>query len=118
MGVRPEKGILRKAFEADGLRPEEVLWRRKEAFSDGVSQQTKSWYEEIQERLQGVTEMPPIGFLAEKYPKMTPQTLEAYYYRVIYMNFYGEETVTQPYFWLPRWCGDATDPSARTLAIY
>ena len=118
MGVRPEKGILRKAFEADGLLPEEVLWRRKEAFSDGVSQQTKSWYEEIQERLQGVTEMPPIGFLAEKYPKMTPQTLEAYYYRVIYMNFYGEETVTQPYFWLPRWCGDATDPSARTLAIY
>lgn len=118
MGLRPEKGILRKAFEADGLLPEEVLWRRKEAFSDGVSQQTKSWYEEIQERLQGVTEMPPIGFLAEKYPKMTPQTLEAYYYRVIYMNFYGEETVTQPYFWLPRWCGDATDPSARTLAIY
>ena len=118
MGVRPEKGILRKAFEADGLLPEEVLWRRKEAFSDGVSQQTKSWYEEIQERLQGVTEMPPIGFLAEKYPKMTPQTLEAYYYRVIYMNFYGEETVTQPYFWLPRWCGDATDPSARTLSIY
>lgn len=118
MGMRPEKGILRKAFEADGLLPEEVLWRRKEAFSDGVSQQTKSWYEEIQERLQGVTEMPPIGFLAEKYPKMTPQTLEAYYYRVIYMNFYGEETVTQPYFWLPRWCGDATDPSARTLAIY
>ena len=118
MGVRPEKGILRKAFEADGLLPEEVLWRRKEAFSDGVSQQTKSWYEEIQERLQGITEMPPIGFLAEKYPKMTPQTLEAYYYRVIYMNFYGEETVTQPYFWLPRWCGDATDPSARTLSIY
>ena len=118
MGLRPEKGILRKAFEADGLLPEEVLWRRKEAFSDGVSQQTKSWYEEIQERLQGVTEMPPIGFLAEKYPKMTPQTLEAYYYRVIYMNFYGEETVTQPYFWLPRWCGDATDPSARTLSIY
>jgi hypothetical protein len=62
--------------------------------------------------------MPPIGFLADRFPEMTPQTLEAYYYRVIYTNFYGEETVTQPYFWLPRWCGDATDPSARTLAIY
>ena len=118
MGVRPEKGILRKAFEADGLLPTEVLWRRKEAFSDGVSQQTKSWYVEAQERIERLISMPPIGFLAEKYPIMTPQTLEAYYYRVIYTNFYGEETVTQPYFWLPRWCGDATDPSARTLAIY
>jgi asparagine synthase (glutamine-hydrolysing) len=118
MGVRPEKGILRKAFEADGLLPEEVLWRRKEAFSDGVSEQKKSWYEEIQERLRAVTEMPAMGLLAEMFPHMTPQTLEAYYYRIIYITFFGEETATQPYFWLPRWCGDAMDPSARTLASY
>ena len=30
-----EKYLLRKSFE--GLLPKEVLWRRKEAFSDGVS---------------------------------------------------------------------------------
>ena len=31
------------------LLPEQVLNRTKEAFSDGVSKQTKSWYEIIQD---------------------------------------------------------------------
>ena len=31
---KPEKFILRKAFE--GLIPDEILWRQKEQFSDGV----------------------------------------------------------------------------------
>ena len=29
--------------------PDKVLFRTKEAFSDGVSKQTKSWYEIIQD---------------------------------------------------------------------
>ena len=40
-----EKWILRMAFDTTGLLPREVLWRRKEAFSDGVSSETKSWFE-------------------------------------------------------------------------
>ena len=32
-----EKYLLRKAFENDNILPKEVLWRTKEAFSDGVS---------------------------------------------------------------------------------
>ncbi len=35
----------------DDIIPDEVLRRRKEAFSDGVSQQTKSWFELIQEHI-------------------------------------------------------------------
>ena len=37
-----EKWLLRKSFE--GYLPEEVLWRRKEAFSDGVSSMKRSWH--------------------------------------------------------------------------
>jgi asparagine synthase (glutamine-hydrolysing) len=48
---RMEKYLLRKAFADDQIIPDEVLRRRKEAFSDGVSQQTKSWFELIQERI-------------------------------------------------------------------
>jgi asparagine synthase (glutamine-hydrolysing) len=59
-----EKWILRVAFEDTGLLPHEVLWRRKEAFSDGVSAETKSWYEEIQERLEKSD-----GEIKEKYVK-------------------------------------------------
>ena len=44
-----EKYYLRKAF--DGYLPDELLWRRKEAFSDGVSKQTKPWYQTIQEHV-------------------------------------------------------------------
>lgn len=32
-----EKYLLRKAFDGLDLLPKEVLWRTKEAFSDGVS---------------------------------------------------------------------------------
>ena len=44
-----EKYWLRKAFDGLNLLPDEVLWRKKEAFSDGVSSKTRSWYSIIQE---------------------------------------------------------------------
>ena len=49
---RMEKWLLRKAFEPLDLLPPEVLWRRKEAFSDGCSSVEKSWHEIIQERVE------------------------------------------------------------------
>ena len=45
-----EKYLLRKSFE--GILPKEVLWRRKEAFSDGVSGKERSWYEIIQDLIE------------------------------------------------------------------
>lgn len=113
-----EKWILRKAFEGSGLLPNAVLWRRKEAFSDGVSGKVKSWYEEIQER---VAELVPSDW-REKAAVMThlpPHTAEAYYYRTLFEEAVGrEESVLKtatPYYWMPRWIEGATDPSARTL---
>ena len=44
-----EKWILRKAFESSNLLPKEVLWRKKEAFSDGVSVKNLSWHTILQE---------------------------------------------------------------------
>ena len=43
---RPEKYLLRKAFETvrPDLIPSSVLWRKKEAFSDGVSSTENSWH--------------------------------------------------------------------------
>lgn len=46
-----EKSFLREAFDDGVTLPKEVLWRKKEAFSDGVSSTEKSWYAMIQERL-------------------------------------------------------------------
>ncbi len=44
-----EKYLLRNAFSETGLLPSEILWRPKEAFSDGVSSKEKSWYSLVQD---------------------------------------------------------------------
>ena len=44
-----EKHLLRNAFSGSGLLPDEILWRPKEGFSDGVSAKEKSWYSMLQE---------------------------------------------------------------------
>ena len=45
-----EKYLLRSAFD-NGLLPETVLWRTKEAFSDGVSQTENSWSDIIKDHV-------------------------------------------------------------------
>lgn len=40
-----EKALLRDSFENEDLLPLDVLYRKKEAFSDGVSSKEKSWYQ-------------------------------------------------------------------------
>lgn len=120
-GVRPEKWLMRLAFDEMGLLPKEVLWRQKEAFSDGVSGQERSWYEIAQEK---ATELVGAGWeeKAERsYGALNPpKTAEQYYYRYTFEAHFGKgaAAVNVPYFWMPRWCAGATDPSARTLAVY
>lgn len=119
--TRCEKWILRRAFDDGVTLPHEVLWRRKEAFSDGVSSTEKSWYQEIQERceplvpdhwVERMQEVPNIDHL-------TPKTKEQYYYRFLFHTHFGtQHPFVVPYFWMPKWSPGATDPSARTLAIY
>jgi asparagine synthase (glutamine-hydrolysing) len=100
-----EKYILRRAFADSGLLPNDVLWRKKEAFSDGVSGPAKLWYQEIQERVPSL-----MG--------LSPAEAERAYYESIYNQHYkGRGAPNVPYRWMPRWT-NATDPSARTLAAY
>ena len=44
-----EKHLLRSAFANTGLLPDEILWRPKEGFSDGLASMRKSWYKLLQE---------------------------------------------------------------------
>jgi asparagine synthase (glutamine-hydrolysing) len=120
-GFRPEKWLLRKAFEGQHLLPDEVLWRKKEAFSDGVSGLEKSWFEILQEKVKQVVPTDWRAIAERLYSShLCPQTAEQFYYRQLYEGYYGKGAVTTnvPYFWMPRWCPGATDPSARTLDVY
>jgi asparagine synthase (glutamine-hydrolysing) len=111
-GAQMEKQILREAFESEALLPFEVLWRRKEAFSDGVSSTADSWYKRCAQHALAVGMAPsPVGH----YTHNPPSTPEADYYRQLFEAQYGPEAVTVfPHMWLPRW-SNTTDPSARTL---
>ncbi len=117
---RCEKWALRTAFEDEGLLPPEVLWRRKEAFSDGVSSTEKSWYQEIQERIDLI-----IGngydltahLIYSNATNCIPKTKEQFWYRLCYENRFPNTGDYWP-FWMPKWSPGTTDPSARTLTLY
>ena len=119
MGHQMEKWLLRKAFDDGITLPNEVLWRQKEAFSDGVSSKEKLWFQEIQERVSKLVEV-NWKYKAVEIDYLPPITEEAYYYRSLYESDYGALSAQTaiPAFWMPRWSPGATDPSARTLAVY
>jgi len=111
-----EKYLLRKAFEEDRLLPHDVLWRMKEAMSDGVSSQKRGWFEIIQENVEKIVEQD--WEINNKFIKNPPKLMESYYYRDIFENEYPGLSSTIPYYWLPKWSGDIIDPSARILNVY
>jgi len=117
----PEKYLLRKSFDAkytvDSLHrqllPDEIIWRKKEAFSDGVSSQGRSLFTILQE------------FIAIQYNAKNPNQescnpcieLEKQYYKEIFDKEFPNCSHLLPYFWMPKYT-NATDPSARTLTFY
>tara|TARA_Y100000768_G_C23990175_1_gene691917 strand:+ start:7400 stop:9046 length:1647 start_codon:yes stop_codon:yes gene_type:complete len=115
-----EKYLLRKAFtdRSHTYLPHSVLWRTKEAFSDGVSSNNKSWFQIIKDEV----EKPDfeIGLPHDdnkEYDWNSPKTPEMRYYRNIFDFYYGDKDTLIPYFWMPKFV-EANDSSARTLDIY
>ena len=96
-----EKYLLRKSFKT--FLPENILYRKKEAFSDGVSSENNSWYKIIHEKLQNL------------YPDMAPGVeIEKKFYINKFNSYYPNQEHIIPYYWMPKW-SKTLDPSARTL---
>ncbi|KAM9838562.1 asparagine synthetase [glutamine-hydrolyzing] [Aulostomus maculatus] len=112
-----EKHLLRESFKGLNLIPDEILWRRKEAFSDGVMSVKKSWYTCLQEHLESMVNDDQMEKAHKTFPFNPPRTKEAYYFRQVFEKYYAGRAEWLPHYWMPRWT-NATDPSARTLAIY
>lgn len=127
-----EKYLLRNAFSHEHFHntadkpilPYDVLWRRKEAFSDGVTGQSRSLYQILGEHAEqlNLTLLPRsiIGsgdVDSPDYSKTFPKTAEQLWYRHIFESNYSGLGSLVPYFWMPRYV-DASDASARTLSIY
>ena len=78
-GKKVEKSILREAFR-DFL-PDEILWRQKEQFSDGVGY---GWIDclKLQAEERVTNEM--MADVAQRFPQQTPTSKEGYLYRTIF----------------------------------
>jgi asparagine synthase (glutamine-hydrolysing) len=108
------------------------VWRRKEAFSDGVSGQERSLYQILQEysilslsEAESESESAAISTetstaTSEEAMDIStnpPKTAEQWTYRKIFERLYPGFANVVPYFWMPKYV-EAKDASARTLAIY
>ena len=124
---QPEKYLLRKAFskphcttvDGEALLPDEILWRTKEAFSDGVSNTRRSLFKIIQDKIRDDWQIIE-KVMAIDWDKVTPnppESMEEKYYRYIFENEYKDCGKIIPYFWMPKYV-NATDSSARKLPFY
>lgn len=112
---------MRKAIDVTypGLLPNEILWRQKEAFSDGVSSfKKKSWVDAIKDladEVIGDAEFETERVLYTPQPKFK----DALYLRRLYEKFYGKiEPKLVSKYWVPNWSGENPDSSARLLDIF
>jgi asparagine synthase (glutamine-hydrolysing) len=140
-----EKWLLRTAFspkyflnnDRQSLLPDEILWRKKEAFSDGVTSNARSLFQIIQEHCEELfleTDSKEYAFIRkspERYERVAkahtemkgigqhllPKTAEQFYYRKVFERAYPGQGQIIPYFWMPKYV-EANDASARTLALY
>lgn len=112
-----EKYLLRKAFDTKDMIPQEVLWRPKEAFSDGVSSVKKSWYKIVLDYFDSkYTDSEVLE--ASHFKINPPYTKESLHYRLKFNEKYSElQANVIPKFWLPKW-GNVKEPSARVLDVY
>jgi asparagine synthase (glutamine-hydrolysing) len=74
-----EKRILREAFR--GALPDEILWRQKEQFSDGVGY---SWIDSLKAHAEARVTDRELAAASERFQIGTPLTKESYVYRAIF----------------------------------
>lgn len=130
---RIEKYILRKAFDTNKTNgepylPEQVLWRQKEQFSDGVGY---SWIDGLKDHADRVVNDQQLKMASIIFPYNTPATKEAYLYRTIFVSIFSKESFakTVPHApsiacstpvalqWDEQWAKNA-DPSGRSISVH
>lgn len=89
-GMMMEKKILRQAF-ADML-PDEVAWRQKEQFSDGVGY---SWIDTLKAVTAAAVTDEQMAHAAERFPINTPQNKEEYFYRSIFAEHFPSDSAAR-----------------------
>ena len=98
--LNPDKNHISKTIKAD--QEKDIFMKFKEYKEDDTTVRNDT-----------------VGGRVVECSKNVPRTKEALYYREIFNLYFGAENRNViPYFWLPKWCGDVEEPSARILDVY
>ncbi len=89
-GATIEKKIVREAFA--NMLPEDVTWRQKEQFSDGVGY---SWIDTLKEITANAVSDEQMAHAAERFPINPPMNKEEYYYRSIFEEYFPSESAAR-----------------------
>ena len=89
-GSTIEKKILREAFS--DMLPEEIVWRQKEQFSDGVGY---SWIDSLKKITSEAVSDEQMAQAAERFPVNPPANKEEYYYRSIFEEHFPSESAAR-----------------------
>ncbi|ODQ64992.1 glutamine-hydrolyzing asparagine synthase [Nadsonia fulvescens var. elongata DSM 6958] len=118
-----EKYILRKAFctkddpSATPYLPDEILWRQKEQFSDGVGY---SWIDGLKDTAEKVITEEQLANPKPHWGTDVPQTKEAYWYRCMFDEVFPQQAAASTVMrWVPKaeW-GCHADPSGRYVKAH
>ena len=89
-GKTMEKNILRGAFAH--MLPDEVAWRQKEQFSDGVGY---SWIDTLKAMTAAAVTDEQMAHAAERFPINPPRNKEEYYYRSIFVEHFPSQSAAR-----------------------
>ena len=89
-GTTMEKRIVREAFS--DMLPQEIVWRQKEQFSDGVGY---SWIDTLKKITSEQVSDEQMAHAAERFPIHTPLCKEEYYYRSIFEEHFPSESAAR-----------------------
>merc|ERR1719159_2376080 len=91
---RIEKWAMRKAFDTpdDPYLPDEILWRQKEQFSDGVGY---GWVDALRDAAEAEVSDQMFRTAESRFPYGTPTTKEGYRYRMIFEELFPSEACAQ-----------------------
>ena len=87
---RMEKWILRKAFE--DMLPDDICWRQKEQFSDGVGY---NWIDTLKRITEEKVSDAEFARREKRFPVNPPKTKEEYYYREIYSSLFPSDSAAK-----------------------
>ncbi len=89
-GKEMEKKVVRNAFS--DMLPEEIAWRQKEQFSDGVGY---SWIDTLKEITASAVSDEQMAHAAERFPINPPRNKEEYYYRSIFAEHFPSDSAAR-----------------------